>query len=78
VIQKTNGSVRIGSAKRQELWNEKQGSQLPGPGNYVSNTNTFGLSVKGAANMGSKHKPEVNQNPGPGQYAVNDSPTKQN
>jgi len=28
--------------------------------------------------MGSKYKPELNSNPGPGQYVVNDSPTKQN
>lgn len=71
-----SGSVRIGSAKRQELWSESKGADMPGPGLYVSDTNTFGKAAKGAANMGSKYKPEVNYNPGPGQYVVNDSPTK--
>ena len=71
-----SGSVRIGSAKRQELWSESKGADMPGPGLYVSDTNTFGKAAKGSANMGSKYKPEVNYNPGPGQYAVNDSPTK--
>lgn len=68
--------MRIGSAKRQELWDEKSKEQLPGPGNYVDDRNTFGKAAKGVANMGSKYKPERNENPGPGQYAVNDSPTK--
>ena len=38
---KLGASVRIGSAKRPELFGEGQGDQ-PGPGNYVSDTNTFG------------------------------------
>ena len=49
---------------------------MPGPGNYAENTITFGQGVKGVATMGSKPKPEVNNNPGPGSYAANDSPTK--
>ena len=42
---------------------------MPGPGLYVSESGNFGKSVKGAANMGSKYKPILNANPGPGQYA---------
>ena len=34
-------SVRIGSAKREDIWKESM-NDLPGPGNYVSDTNTFG------------------------------------
>ena len=34
----------------------------------MESTDTFGKNVKGAATMGSKHKPEQNLNPGPGQY----------
>ena len=34
---KTGGSVRIGSAKRKELWDETSKEQLPGPGNYPGN-----------------------------------------
>jgi hypothetical protein len=42
---------------------------LPGPGNYAYNTSAFS-DTKGAANMGSKFKPDVNDNPGPGQYTA--------
>ena len=75
---KTGASVRIGSAKRKELWDETSKEQLPGPGNYIDDRNTFGKAATGVASMGSKYKPERNENPGPGQYAINDSPTKQN
>ena len=74
---KTGGSVTIGSAKRKELWDEASKEQLPGPGNYIDDRNTFGKAAT-VAGMGSKYKPERNDNPGPGQYAVDDSPTKQN
>ena len=40
----------------------------PGPGNYSHNTSTFN-NAKGGASMGSKYKPERNDNPGPGQYS---------
>ena len=59
---------RIGSAKRKELFPESQNDQ-PGPGNYISSTNTFGQAARGVATMGSKYKPEMNSNPGPGAYS---------
>ena len=49
---------------------------MPGPGNYAENTMTFGQGVKSVATMGSKYKPEVNKNPGPGTYSANATPTK--
>ena len=75
---KIGASVRIGSAKRKDIWEDQTKSgDLPGPGLYVNETNTFGKAAKGVATMGSKYKPDRNTNPGPGQYSVNDSPTKQ-
>ena len=73
---KLGASARIGSAKREDIWKNSQ-NELPGPGNYISETNTFGQAARGIASMGSKYKPEKNSNPGPGQYSMNDSPTKQ-
>ena len=68
--------MRIGSTKRPDLWEKDTKNDIPGPGLYVSDTNTFGKAAKGgAANMGSKYKTARNDNPGPGQYASND-PTK--
>ena len=45
---------------------DKRRDDLPGPGNYADENNTFGKAAKGTANMGSKYKPERNSNPGPG------------
>ena len=45
---------------------KKAASNLPGPGNYVDNTDTFGRG-KGAG-FGAKYKSPTNSNPGPGQY----------
>lgn len=47
----------------------EQGRQdeLPGPGNYASQVNEFGKSVKGG-HMGSKQKTKLSGNPGPGSY----------
>ena len=71
-------STRFGSTKRPDIWEKDTQNDQPGPGNYVDETNTFGKAARGVATMGSKYKPETNSNPGPGQYVVNDSPTKQN
>lgn len=62
-----SNSVRFGSAKKPDIWEKDKRVEAPGPGNY-NDTNTFGKAVKGGATMGSKFKPEVNSNPGPGQY----------
>lgn len=61
-------NCKIGTTERADLWDSKKkaSQNAPGPGNYYATTNTFGNSVKGAAGMGSKHKPERNNNPGPG------------
>ena len=40
----------------------------------MSDTNTFGKSVTGAATMGAKYKDLVNSNPGPGQYTSSNEP----
>lgn len=45
---------------------KKAAAQLPGPGNYVESTDTFGKG-KGTG-FGSKYKESKNSNPGPGQY----------
>ena len=68
--------MRIGSASRPDIWEKDTKNDIPGPGLYVSETNTFGKAAKGAANMGSKYKPQRNENPGPGQYAANDPTIK--
>ena len=65
------GSVRIGQAERQDHWVESSQTELPGPGNYSDQTNTFGKAVQGG-HMGSKLKTQVNANPGPGQYESSD------
>ena len=39
------GSVRIGQAERQDLWKDKNQSDMPGPGNYSDETNTFGKAA---------------------------------
>ena len=39
--------------------------EVPGPGNYVDETNTFGKAAK-RITMGGKYKSERNLNPGPG------------
>ena len=41
---------------------------MPGPGNYMGSTDTFGRDAKGAT-MGSKYKAVVSDTPGPGQYS---------
>lgn len=58
-IMVKSASVRIGSQARPDIWESKK-EDMPGPGNYVQDINTFGKSVKGAAGMGSKYKPDVN------------------
>ena len=60
-------NCKIGTTKRPDIWEKDAKKDLPGPGNYLSSTSTFG-NTKGVANMGSKYKPEKNENPGPGQY----------
>ena len=59
------GSIRIGQAERQDHWVESSQTEVPGPGNYSDQTNTFGKAVQGG-HMGSKLKTQVNANPGPG------------
>ena len=70
------GSVRIGQAERQDHWVEISKTELPGPGNYSDQTNTFGKAMQGGY-MGSKLKTQVNANPGPGQYEYEDKAIKQ-
>lgn len=61
-------SVKIGTTKRPENFTNSQ-KDLPGPGNYIESTDTFGKNLKGAATMGSKYKTIVSETPGPGQYS---------
>ena len=69
--------MRFGSTQRPDIWEKDTKNDIPGPGLYVSENNTFGKAAKGgAANMGSKYKPTRNDNPGPGQYAANDPTLK--
>ena len=68
MVKSKGASVRIGNTKRPDNFTKKEVQALPGPGNYIETANTFGKGVKGAANMGSKYRPEKNTNPGPGQY----------
>ena len=75
MLSGTQGSVRIGQAQRGDLWQNDSKETIPGPGNYVDETNTFGKAAK-RINMGSKYKPERNDNPGPAQYDVSESQTK--
>ncbi len=65
-LKKNQANCKIGTTKRPELWQKESKKDLPGPGNYMANTGTFGKNVKGAATMGSKHKQLRNENPGPG------------
>lgn len=67
-------AVPISKAERKDIWEEQTKRDAPGPGNYQENTSSFGKTKGGAANMGSKFKPEQNMNPGPGHYecALND------
>ena len=53
IYMSVGGSVRIGQAERQDLWIEKGQSQMPGPGNYTDESNTFGKAVQGG-HMGQK------------------------
>lgn len=59
--------MRIGNTKRPDNFTKKEA--LPGPGNYIEDTGTFGKNTKGGANMGSKHKAVVSDTPGPGAYS---------
>ena len=73
MTQTKTTSTRFGSTARPDIWEKDTKNDIPGPGLYVSENNTFGKAAKGgAANMGSKYKPEKNDNPGPCQYVVND------
>ena len=64
--------MRIGQERRKDIW-ENEVNDVPGPGGYSDERNTFGKAVKGAANMGSKYKPIRNTNPGPAEYEVSES-----
>jgi len=59
-------SGKIGSEARPDVWAKDTKRDVPGPGNYLETTGTFGKNTKGAANMGSKHRADRNTNPGPG------------
>ena len=61
------GSVRIGTAERKDIWiDETKNAQLmPGPGGYLEDTST--LSKKGAT-IGVKREEKITMNPGPGEY----------
>ena len=61
-----SASVRFGSTKRADIWDKDKKEEVPGPGNYGDENNTFAKAAKGTASMGAKYKPEVNLNPGPG------------
>lgn len=61
-------NTKVSQAQRQDLWADQSRQDLPGPGNYAVEASSFKDSRGGANNMGSKYKPEVNMNPGPGQY----------
>lgn len=58
---------KIGTTQRPDIWADsiKVARENPSPGNYGDRP-AFGKGVKGVANMGSKHKPTRNDNPGPG------------
>ena len=68
-----SASVQFGSTNRPDLWKKEVKGDVPGPGGYEDETNTFGKAVKGGASMGSKYKPSRNLNPGPGQYDADPS-----
>jgi len=71
LVKGKGASVRIGNTKRPDNFTRKESQ--PGPGNYISDTVTFGKNVRGAANMGSKHKATVSETPGPGAYSANNT-----
>ena len=56
MVKSKGASVRIGQTKRPDNFTKNQ-SDLPGPGNYGADTNTFGKNMKGTATMGSKYRP---------------------
>ena len=71
-------SVQFGSTHRPDLWKKEVKGDVPGPGGYDDDRNTFGKAAKGGANMGSKYKPERNLNPGPGEYDADPSKLRAN
>ena len=50
-----SSAARIGSAQRKDLWEKEVKGEVPGPGNYADETNTFGKAAK-RITMGSKYK----------------------
>jgi len=59
IRSRQTSNCKIGTSARPEIWDTtKAAKEVPGPGNYMESTDTFGKNVKGAATMGSKHKPE--------------------
>lgn len=72
MVKAKGASMRMGSARRPDNFSRND-ADMPGPGNYMTTTDTFGKNVKGAATMGSKHKTVVNNTPGPGAYATSNA-----
>ena len=58
------GHAIIGHSERQEHWVDKNGAEMPGPGNYVDKS-TFGEKDKGPT-IAYKIEEKVRQGPGPG------------
>ena len=78
LVSKGGVSQRFNQTARPDIWEKGTKNDIPGPGLYVDDRNTFGKAAKGTANMGSKYKPARNENPGPGQYnSHHDGLTKQ-
>lgn len=59
--------MNMGTNSRPDNFTNKHSSNVPDAGCYNHNHKGMGTGSK-AANMGSKYKPIVNSNPGPGAY----------
>ena len=67
MLRTNQGSVRIGTAERKDIFEDqlKNGQSLPGPGGYMEDTST--LTKKGVT-IGLPREEKVVYAPGPGEY----------
>lgn len=71
-IDKSKAAIaKIGTSQRQSVI-DKNTLDIPGPGNYNVESKIDGPAFK----MGSKTSPRLSENPGPGSYDPQPSPTK--
>jgi hypothetical protein len=62
------GSIRMSKAQRQTMAHSK--SEIPGPGMYGGNLNTFGKGTKAVTISGKYTRDDSTVSPGPGAYSA--------